>query len=401
MQIERAPSRISEPESDGGRGRRLVDADDREALNERRTCPASPLELLLGALGEDAKLAVTHRRFEEFGNACAVRLRLEQTTKLAHVEVVAVVGKLLHEREAALLPHAEVDHPCDDSILRRAVDAWRRHTRVACCQMVKRDAPDERRLAGTGRSDEQDGRRSRSERPRLHLLEDQRLTDDGRELASRCAIDELVGNANELGVGIFLALVGCGGSLAEENRWGPLRDVLAPKLAEVVDPARVFAEQDRAHRVTQDLGGEGEIFHHEPATEAWQRHPVTAAFDRAIRVREEERNFLLADHRALFDRRDRVDVDADLFGVEALVPQVPIDRVLPVDPHGFESCLELRENVFHRGAERRGGRSIEHAVPGAKESADAPAVLVDDDVYAERLLAHVLLMAVRLRSHPR
>jgi hypothetical protein len=70
----------------------------------------------LVALGDQRDAAGDHRGAEQVHDRRTVGHRREHVDEAIDVEHVAAVLELFHDRQTALLPHPEVDHPGDDAV---------------------------------------------------------------------------------------------------------------------------------------------------------------------------------------------------------------------------------------------------------------------------------------------
>ena len=96
-----------------GRANRL---DDVHGVKQRCRMAPRPLALAGRALGDDGQRRREHRGREQVPHGRACGALLEERGQAPDVEEVALVGQLVDQLEAALLPLAEVDHPRDQAV---------------------------------------------------------------------------------------------------------------------------------------------------------------------------------------------------------------------------------------------------------------------------------------------
>ena len=165
-------------------------------------------------------------------------------------------------------------------------------------------------------------------------------------------------------------------------------DKLLPFSAELVEPTRIPTEQGRAHRVPQHIGGHIQILDDKPPPEARQHHTPTSPFELAARIRQLERDALLADHVAVLERGLRMNLHGHLTRVKGLLPHVALERITRDLDRFLEDHLQLHEHILDRLAISRRRRLVEEARPGPHQVPSHAVIMVSDDIYPHRLRHH-------------
>jgi len=313
-----------------------------------------------------------------------VGLRRQHRAQVVDVEVVPLVGQLLHQLEAPLLPHAEVHHAGDDALGRGAPQPGHAGAPElpAAQGQQPRQLPHRRALAHALTAHEQDRRRRIAQRQLEALPGGGDLPHHRRQPPAHRLLHQLLGQrAQHLELGVVL-LVGVGQLLAPlEGVRDPGVDVLLPLAAEVVQPVGLLTQQRGADLVAQRLGGQIEALHQHPPAEARQHHAVRPRRESARDIGQPQRHPLAADHRHLLHQRLGEDGHIGLAHLEALVPQVALEILPPCADLG-QLDLQLAQHLLLVAAVGRRLRRVEEAVPPAQQDPGEPTVAVGHEVHA-------------------